>query len=150
MECRKIDWTAIETEYITGRMSYRDIAESKGISLSAIKAHGVQGGWNQKRKEHRQDCTARTIEKTAESSADKLAELQLLLLDTALAMADRLNKRIREAENMKPAEMLQYARVLVALNEFVPDGNKEEDQSAVHGFVCYLPERTKIDPPPEP
>lgn len=145
-----IDWTEIENLYVTGTQSYGKLAAEHGISLAAIKEHGTKGGWYQKRKDYRKDCTTRAADKSAETVSDKMAELQVLLLDTALALANRLNRQITEAVNMKPSEMLQYARVLVALNEFVPDQNPTVEADAdSHYGVVILPARADIDPPPD-
>lgn len=143
-----INWTELESEYVTGQHSYAQLAADKGVSLSAVKEHGTKGGWNRKRKEYRRDCTARTAEKTAETTADKLAELQLLQLDAALELATRLNQQIKEAGHIKPAELLQYARALAALSAALPDNTSGLEQETGYGVVI-LPAREMIDPPPD-
>ena len=142
-----IDWTAIETEYITGRMSYRDIAADKDISLSAIKDHGKQGEWQRKRAEHRQDCTARAADKVAEAVADTAAELKELISKAALNTATELNRRLDCCHDIKPSELLQLARVWQILNDSQKD--EPDEQADYHGYVCILPARTELDPPPE-
>ena len=144
----KTDWTAIENEYVTGTASYQDIADAKGISLTSIKEHGRQGGWYRKRQEHRKDCTTRTAEKTAETVADQMAALQELQLQSAVMLAERLERQITEATHLKSSEMLQYARVLAVLHDFI-QGEKPAEAENIHGYVCFLPERTAIDEPPD-
>lgn len=145
-----INWTEIESEYVTGTMSYRELAADKGISFNSLKEQGRRNDWKRKRDEHRKDCTARASDKAAETVSDQMAELQKVLLEIALVLANRLNRQITEAEHLKPSEMLQYARVLVALNEFVPDQNPaaEADADSHYGIVI-LPARADIDPPPD-
>ena len=146
MKQKDIDWTAIETEYITGRMSYSDLAADKDISLSAIKDHGKQGEWQRKRAEHRQDCTARAADKVAEATADTAAALQGLISEAALTMARELNRRLACCHDIKPSELLQLARVWQILNDSQKD-EKDETNDTTHYPICWLPLRTDIDEP---
>lgn len=141
-----IDWTKVENEYVTGTMSYQDIAAEKGISLTSIKAHGGQGGWNQKRKDYRRTCTERTAEKAAETVADGMATLKETLLAAAHDMAARLHRQITAATVLKPSEMLQYARTLVALNTFI-DADKSPAELKGDIGIVILPAQSDLDPP---
>lgn len=143
-----INWTELESEYVTGQQSYAQMAADRGVSLSAVKSHGIKGEWGRKREEYRATCTAKTAEKAAETTAKKLAELQLLLLDTALELSTILNRQIKEAKHIKPAELLQYARALVALSAALPDRTRAPEQETGCGVVI-LPVREMIDPPPD-
>ena len=46
---KALDWSEIEMEYIAGAMSYRDLAERYGISVTAVSKHAVKGRWQEKR-----------------------------------------------------------------------------------------------------
>ena len=139
-----INWTEIESLYVTGQQSYEALAAEQGVSLAAMKEHGTKGGWYRKRMDYRKTCTTKAAEKAAETVADKMAALQSLLLDTALDIATRLNRQLTEAEDIKPSELLQYARTLVALNEFAPEQNQIDEDDSRFGVVI-LPARTDID-----
>ena len=142
-----INWTAIETEYVTGQQSYRAIAKERGISLSAIKEHGKQGEWQRKRAEHRQDCTTRAADKVAETVADTAANLKELINEAALTMAKELNDRLHCCHDIKPSELLQLARIWQIINDSIKDEPEERDTG--YGVVI-LPAREFIDsPPPE-
>ena len=44
------DWTAIETKYVEGDMSLRDLAQEQGISVSALKQRAWTQSWSEKRR----------------------------------------------------------------------------------------------------
>jgi len=142
-----INWVKIENEYVTGTMSYGDIAELHGISYSCVKDHGLALGWRIKRAEYRQDCTKKTAEKTADKVSDDLSKLAEIQMKSALELAIKLNQYIRTVKNIKPREMLQLAQTLKALNDTIARENSFDETAECR--VVILPARTEIDLPPD-
>ena len=141
-----IDWVKIENEYVTGTMSYGDIAASYGISYSCVKDHGLSLGWRSKRAEYRQDCTKKTAEKTAEKISDMLSKMAETQVESALELVRKLNHYIKTAKSLKPREYLQIAQTLRALNAAFPQQKDTLEDDGRYGVVI-LPARQMIDPP---
>ena len=68
-----MDWRAIKTEYITGNISYRKLAEKHGVSFNTLKDVAVAEQWyEQKQKQHNR-ITTKSIEKAVEKEITRLA-----------------------------------------------------------------------------
>lgn len=50
---KKIDWPGIEEGYVTGRLTYREVAKAYNIGLSSVEAKAASGDWAAKRKAYR-------------------------------------------------------------------------------------------------
>jgi transposase-like protein len=56
---KKVDWAQVATDYITGTMSYKALAEKYGVSPKSIERHSKDGGWRDKRRKHGEKMSAR-------------------------------------------------------------------------------------------
>ena len=87
---RALDWSEMEMEYIAGAMSYRDLAERYGISVTAVSKHAVKGRWQEKRSQHRAEAMAQAKESAVAVqtlSFRTLCETHALLTHAALTIA---------------------------------------------------------------
>ena len=75
-----IDWTSIKSEYITGNISYRKLADNWGVSFRTLSDRAVREGWKEARDAHRNNVLAKTVQKVASrkatTTANKLCDLQ--------------------------------------------------------------------------
>lgn len=71
----KINWDDIKTEYITTKISQRALAKKYGISAGKIAEHCKRGKWVEQRERYRSRTFAKTLEKTSNKEADRLARL---------------------------------------------------------------------------
>ena len=69
-------WEQIEAEYITTKISYRDLAEKYGISASTLMKRGTKYKWADKRKRYRQSVVTKAASKARNKESSKLANLQ--------------------------------------------------------------------------
>ena len=69
------DWKKIKTEYITTDTSYRKLAEKYGIHYKAVSQKGGSEGWVKLREEYRVKTITKTIEKSSDIEATRLARL---------------------------------------------------------------------------
>ena len=51
MEC--CDWTALKTEYASTDITYRQLAEKYGISVSSVARHGKNEDWPSAREQYK-------------------------------------------------------------------------------------------------
>lgn len=81
------DWTEIETMYITGNMSQKELAESLKISYSTLSKVATENKWSDKRKKFRKKTAKKGLERASARIARKLSKLAdgtELLIDAAL------------------------------------------------------------------
>lgn len=97
---RKLDWTAVKTEYVTGDISYREIAEKYGVSLSTVGKMASKEGWSAERKKHRNNVHKKAVRK-AETKQSQLLSKEIRLLnkiekhlDKALSDEFQFNRHI--------------------------------------------------------
>lgn len=76
---RKFDWDAIGTEYITGDLSYRELADKHSVPVSCVCRMGAKRGWVAARKKHRKKVVAKAVQKTETKQARVLAKEMSLL-----------------------------------------------------------------------
>ena len=84
------DWNKIETEYVTGNMSYRKLCEKYGISYTALTYQAKNKNWVEKRISFRADLVSKSIEKIGEEGVDYKATLY----EIAYSMATQLKEAI--------------------------------------------------------
>lgn len=72
---RKIAWAKIAQEYITGNVSYRDLAAKYNVSPSDITRHSKQEEWIKKRKAHRNKVRTKAEQKIAKKQSEELVRI---------------------------------------------------------------------------
>jgi hypothetical protein len=82
-----IDWSKIETEYVAGQMSLKELAKAKRVSYSTLSKKASEGGWAAKRKNFRanvaNDALARA-QARGKKRMDKLLQASERLMDAAV------------------------------------------------------------------
>lgn len=63
------DWTDLKTEYASTDISYRKLADKRGISFNTLKDHARKVEWAKARKEYTDKVTKKTLQKMAEKPA---------------------------------------------------------------------------------
>lgn len=73
----RTDWGKIESDYMAGKLSYREIARKYGISASSVARHGAKNGWPEKRAQFAGRVQTRARQKAADKRASREAEALL-------------------------------------------------------------------------
>ena len=96
MGATKADWAAIETDYITSKLSCRELAEKYDISESQMSQRCAAGKWPKKRREWRKKTVEKAAEKISNTAAGRLAALGTAAeaLSAALAVALKDDKQL--------------------------------------------------------
>lgn len=68
------DWMAIKTEYVTGTISQRKLAEKYGVSYSRLAKVAAAEKWSNLRSEQRIKTEAKANQKAVEKTADSLSD----------------------------------------------------------------------------
>lgn len=96
----KPDWEKIKTDYITGKMSQRELAEKYEVPLSNLKRRAVKEDWVKRRTQHETKVVTKVEEKRAGRKADKIIKLQesadrmQQLIDKVLADEDQFHRHL--------------------------------------------------------
>lgn len=133
-----IDWSAIKTEYITGTISLRKLANKHGVSTSMVMSRSAAEKWVEQRERYQRSVVAKTIEKTANKEANKLAKL-MSATDKAI---DVVVKAFDDEQ--------QFNRYIVErMEEYAEPETYIDDNDVVHsvGMRKYSEEKTfaKVD-----
>lgn len=59
MEKKKVDWAQVAVEYITGTVSYADLAKKHDVSIRSIERHASAGEWIKRRRDFIDKMTVR-------------------------------------------------------------------------------------------
>ena len=68
------DWAKIRSEYVTKKITYAEICEKYGCSMSVLTKRASAEKWSDARKKHRKKVERKTEEKVASRKAEKNAE----------------------------------------------------------------------------
>ena len=98
MNEKKIDWAQVATDYITGTMSYKALADKYGVSQKSIERHSKDGGWRDKRRKHGEKMSARLTRSEERKQVKRRARYRAIedkLLDKLERAVDELESRSR-------------------------------------------------------
>lgn len=107
------DWVTIETEYVHGTESMRDIAARFEIKPAGVMARATKGGWEAKRKHKQTQLSKVAGEKLQDAKIDELTawnaatlnEAKLLKAAARTMYAFSEDGKVRLKENITPAEL---------------------------------------------
>ena len=89
MGVKNYDWKAMKTEYVTGQISQRALAEKYGISLTKLCEIARKEKWTEKKAQYEQAVVEKAIQKQVDKEANRLAK--------ELAAADKISDVITKA-----------------------------------------------------
>ena len=113
------DWSVIKAEYVTGKMSYRKLAEHWGVSFRTLSDRGTREQWGEERKKYRENVTNQTVQKitarastlntnklqSLQESADKMSDVLAHVFNDA-AQFYRHIVQVRKGENWDSCERI--------------------------------------------
>lgn len=80
------DWLAIKTEFVTGSMSQRALAEKYGISQTSLNARARREGWEEARRSFSLKAAQETAKKVSEALAESEADISKTKASTRLKL----------------------------------------------------------------
>lgn len=90
---KNIDWEQVQTDYITGNVSYAFLAEKYGVSKTIVYEMGRHRKWVEKRKKYRQSVCKKAIDKIGKKQAKYLAKVMGATNDAADIISEALGNR---------------------------------------------------------
>lgn len=116
---RKVDWEKIKTEYITGNISYRKLAEKYKIALTTLTSRAKKEKWYDEKLKSKDRIVRKAVQKAENRQANVYAKELTLLnkleshLDKALSDVDQFNRHIVSegiGEGMSVTEERLYSK----------------------------------------
>lgn len=98
MRPTKIDYAAIEKEYVTGEESLRELARRHDVAWSSLAAKARRAEWNDKRLAFRDSVNRRSYERTADRFAAEQAEIRNESVMVMRATLRRYAEQLRDKE----------------------------------------------------
>lgn len=89
----KVPAQELEREYVTGKLSIRELARQHDMAWSTIAARARRDGWTEKRESYQDSLTRRTYEKTADKFAQERAEIHT---ESVIAMRATVRAYIKD------------------------------------------------------
>lgn len=130
------DWLTIKTEYVTGEISQRKLAEKYGVSYSSLRGHAEREQWAQLREEHQRKTGEMTAQKTAEKVSDAESEIAAIKARARLKIWAEIERRVVEpSEEMDGSDFRRMVQNYCDMNNAEPDNvvpsdaAKEDDLS---------------------
>lgn len=109
-----VDWSAIKTEYVTGKSSYRELAKKHSISLRTIADRAKKEDWVELRNKHRNSVATKILRKAEDKQVQRCIKL--------MSATDDLLKKIVEAiELMSASDMFVDVRLPKQLSSALKD-----------------------------
>lgn len=140
------NWEAIESEYVTGTLSYHKLAEKHGIPYSTLRDQAHKNKWYPQRVEHRKNIVKSTVQNAEEKIADRQAEVIALQADTALRIAQQINDYLTSGTYWKPFDLLRIANTWQILQDnLLKQKDIADTDDQLPKYVALLPDRTEID-----
>ena len=116
------NWNAIETEYITGELSTRDLAEKHEVSSGAVGERASLGQWLSKREQFR----AQMAEKAKEMAIDAQINVRREILESFVEA-----RRAWSQSKRKAADYGALARLAAAMVGEVTDRQADVSESTL-------------------
>lgn len=148
---KKPNWQKIKTEYITGDISQKKLADKHGVPFRTLQDRCRAEGWVAARKEHRAETVAKALEKISDTQAEQMAQELVSAAGELLAMVRKgirnLDRPVREHKETYETESSTTTTEWITLDE--PDeyvdlrgakaaGNALRDVYAVLGLKTEL------------
>ena len=83
-----INWTRIETQYVSGEKTLRELAKEKRVSYSTLSKKASEGGWAAKREKYRAEVASEELARAQERGRARLRailEADEKMMDAAVA-----------------------------------------------------------------
>lgn len=112
------DWTAIENEYVTGKISLQKLSEKYEIPLRTIKDRSRKGEWSRKKKEFCANTAQKARQKIMKKEAARLEKLKGVaeeLVDIISRDVEQLKEQHGKSKTLTESDVKMIKELTVAL-----------------------------------
>jgi flagellar motility protein MotE (MotC chaperone) len=112
-----VDWRAIKTEYITGNISMRELAEKHNIPFRTLRNRAQEEQWGANKSKTRARQEQRTLEKVVEQESTKLAKTDEKYFRILDKLFDKAEELVVNTEILTPTMLKDMATTMKYLKE---------------------------------
>lgn len=112
-----MDWKAIKTEYITGDISYRKLAEKHKIPFSTLRDKAVAEQWYKQKERNRNEIVTKSIEQIVEKESTKLAKTDDKYYRILDKLFDKAEELVENTPILTPQMLKDMATTMKYLKE---------------------------------
>lgn len=112
-----MDWRAIKTEYITGNISMRELAEKHNIPFRTLRNRAQEEQWGANKSKTRARQEQRTLEKVVEQESTNLAKTDEKYFRILDKLFDKAEKLVANTEILTPTMLKDMATTMKYLKE---------------------------------
>lgn len=112
-----VDWRAIKTEYITGNISMRELAEKHNIPFRTLRNRAQEEQWGANKSKTRARQEQRTLEKVVEQESTNLAKTDEKYFRILDKLFDKAEKLVANTEILTPTMLKDMATTMKYLKE---------------------------------
>lgn len=112
-----MDWRAIKTEYITGSISMRELAEKHNIPFRTLRNRAQEEQWGANKSKTRARQEQKTIEKVVEQESTRLAKTDEKYFRILDKLFDKAEELVANTEILTPTMLKDMATTMKYLKE---------------------------------
>lgn len=112
-----MDWKAIKTEYITGDISYKKLAEKHGIPFRTVRNRAQEEQWGELKSKTRAMQEQRTLAKVVEKESTKLAKTDDKYYRILDKLFDKAEELVENTPIWQPQMLKDMATTMKCLKE---------------------------------
>lgn len=136
-----MDWKAIKTEYITGDISYRKLAEKYAVSFSSLEKKARADGWAEQKRQYCDKLETTVVKELGKKDVKKTVDKLKRVSDLTDKLLDKLEKAIEELDTQFVKDVVR-TKTIEYNNELRPDKPTKE---TIHEEEKIIEVRTIID-----
>ena len=110
----KYNWEEIEQDYVTGKLTYRELADKYNASESRIGVVGGKRIWAKKRKEYREGLSKAAINEAAKTSSFEKARFDELITRACDAVVAAMAALATDEYNRQSLTPMESQNILAA------------------------------------
>lgn len=111
----RIDWSALEAEYLRGGTTYKALAANYGVSERTIERHASKGHWEARRREVVDQVAGELPGVVAQAVLDEAEQFTTAHFEAWQALGDRVSAMVPLVT--KPSDLLALANAFRAVVE---------------------------------
>lgn len=112
-----MDWKAIKTEYITGDISYRKLAEKYEIPFSTLRDKAISEQWYKQKEQNRNKIVTKSIEKVVAKESNNLAKTDEKYFRILDKLFDKAEAIVENTPIWQPSMLKDMATTMKYLKE---------------------------------
>ena len=116
--------------YVIGECkTFREVAETLGVSPSMVGATAAEEGWTRLRLEHAEEIARSAIQNSRREQTQSIVRTTRLMWKAAEGGAKKISKRIESGElNLRPSELESIIRSALALSGAPVADSRDHDE----------------------